>query len=94
MPNIEIHGMPNPELGLDNRFYMDIADLFNGAKYEDDLVITIVNDETLATDSIHRPFLRIVSTPGEHLDDAVDRLKVLKMDMEILELKRFIPGKS
>lgn len=90
MPNIEIHGVQDPRTGLDNKLYMQIADLVDGAEYEDDLVITIVNDEVLATDSLPRPFLRIVSTPGEHLDDVTNRLRSLQMDMEILELKRFI----
>jgi len=97
MPNIEIHGLQfNPEdLFAEDRVEQlidTIHQLFDGKPFQRDYVITNVLSDVSAHDGNPSPFLRICTTNAQgELEDILNTLVVLKMDMEVLILQRFIP---
>lgn len=69
-----------------------IFSLFEGKSYWKDMVITIVMDNTQDYREVPQPFLRIVSTPSEHIEEIVEILKRrFNMDIEVLMLAAFHP---
>jgi len=105
MPNIEIHGfgtqapisvsvygvqLKDPAFSLRARIFA----MFKDKPYFNDMVVTIVPDETVDKLNFHQPFLRVVSTPVPYIGEIIELLKTLNMDIEIQELTAFIPKKE
>ena len=109
MPNIEIHGFAtltfdSPvstktgyQVFLDEKAYWwrnSIWKLFSDKPYRSDMVVTIVPDHVSDKNLYRQPFLRVVSTPSDHLKEIVEILKTLNIDIEVQMLSAFFPKKS
>lgn len=94
MPNIEMHGV-RPQHNLAK--HREIAALFEGANYQDDIVVTLVADQVFDVHGQPRPFLRVIFTqnePSNIKDDCLKRLISLNMDTEVVMIWAFIPKKT
>lgn len=91
MPNIEIHGL-GAESGRKVR--KKIFELFQGAAYLDEIVVTRCPTTVVDTKGQIQPYLRLCSTPADYLDDAIKRLQQLGMDLEIIQLQSFHAKKT
>ena len=87
MSSIEIHGM---EKELAEKERENIFELFKEEEYVRDIVVTIFSTDV--RDRRHRklPFIRLIGS--DHLKEATVLLLELGLDLEILELKKFIGG--
>ena len=93
MPTIEIHGVrPEQAEFLRKR----IGNAFKGAPYAGATVImspaTVVASATGALDAFLRVYIT-ADNANEHLIDMMKRLKPFGYDIEVLEIKVFIPKK-
>lgn len=78
-------------------FFMKIQSQFKDAKYQEDIVISFTKDAVLNIQGKARPFLRVIFTENESFDvrdDFKNRLAVLRMDIEVLVIREFIPEKK
>lgn len=93
MPNIEIHGIgKNDAIELRNRIYFD---LFCSKPYIFDIVITIVINDTQDVCRENQPFLRVYATPNNQYADEIENvLRGIGLDIERIELKKFVAGKK
>jgi len=102
MPNIEIHGLCRSEAQKILRQIFDLFKISNpvgkasfvikDCDITSDLVVTIAEDDCEDAAAIPQPFLRVLSTPEQYLDELLKVLnRRLWIDVELVELKRFIP---
>ncbi len=93
MPNIEIHGVvATSEDDVRNR----IIAALTSAEYVEDVVISWVRSVVRCTRDGTQEFIRILATKealDKHLDDMLKRLGSVEFDIEVIELKRFVPKK-
>ncbi len=68
-----------------------IAKLFENKSYRDEYVLTVVLSEVTDHRNVHQPYLRLVSTPNDHIEDIIEELRKLKFDVEVMILTKFIP---
>ncbi len=87
MPNIEIYGL-RERSGI--RVINKIDRLFRGKDYKDEYVITHVPSFVVDRKKTSQPFLRLVTTPSDHVDDIINELMKIGMDLELMLLNRFI----
>jgi len=87
MTNIEVYGITN---GITKKL-IQINKIMENTAFEKDYVITFIKSTVTDRDDQPKPFIRVVSTP-ENIDNVVELLKPLNMDIEVLELKEFIPN--
>ena len=90
MPNIEIHGFGNSPAAL-NLTKKSIRRLMRGSKEQGDYVITPCNDTAEDHDGDSQPYIRLVSSEPDTIDNLLERLTPLEMDIEVLVINRFIP---
>lgn len=91
--NIEIHGdfgNPNVPSLLRHRIF----DLFSDKPYVTEMVVTVSTDYVCDIKRIKQPFIRLFNSRQEHIEEILEMLKTLNIDIEYLELKRFIPKKQ
>jgi hypothetical protein len=91
MPNIEIHGLNNEE---GENLRQKIVKLFKTKSWEDEYVVTLIPSSVTDKNSTRQPFIRLVTTPSLDNDAIVAELEKLEIDIELLELKKFIPKQS
>lgn len=99
MPNIEMHGI-RPDQNHEQ--HQLISKRLEGAKYRDDVVVTMVDDYVYDLQGISRPFLRLIFAKDDPAkiggvpvyDDCLKRLVALKMDIEVVIIHKFIPKKG
>lgn len=89
MPNIEIHGMETQMAEEERR---NIFRLFQAEAYVRDIVVTIFPTDTRDRRGRKIPFIRLVSNSEPYLQGVITLLLKLGLDIEILELQRFIEG--
>ncbi len=90
MPNIEMYGFSIDEVkGIDSM----IHELLEFTPYRDDYVTTFIESEVIDHYNRKQPFLRLVTTKNDHIDDILEELQKLKFDIEVMMLDRFIPKK-
>ncbi len=98
MPNIEIHGIGMRGVYVDDAYSLRnrIFALFGKKPYvqETETVVTIFDDEVTNVRKSRQPFLRVVSTPSEHLEEIVELLRTLDIDIEVQMLSAFFSKKS
>ena len=88
MPNIEMYGFNQEQASGVTAMIME---LFKNKPYRDEYVTTAVWSDVLDHRNVSQPYLRLVSTPNDHIEDIVEELLKLKFDVEVLILNRFIP---
>jgi len=88
MPNVEIHGF---RLGTGYGLRTQILELFQAKSWNKEYVVTIIPSEVTDCDGTEQPFIRLVNTPSPDNDAIIAELKKLELDIELLELKAFIP---
>jgi hypothetical protein len=97
--NIEIHGIP--QLGA-NAIRIGLYNLLRDEPFVEDLVIEVYPTTVEDREKKTQPFVRLVSTPNDYEARVIALLgKVFNLttggegiDIEILELKRFIAKKQ
>lgn len=88
MPNIELHGF-NKKTG--ETLSLKIHQAFLGKSYQKDYVISIFSTRVVDYEAMLQPFIRLVSTPHDHNKEILTELHKLGVDVEYLELSKFIP---
>lgn len=93
MPNIELHGYTSDETSV---LVSRLRGAFEHAKYRKHIVITYPGGFVRTIDNADAPFVRVYITTDNLaiIDDLELRLRVLAIDVEIVELKKFIPKKE
>ncbi len=86
MPNIEIHGVLDPD-----RMEDSIFKLFEDEKYADDMVVSIHDTKVVDRHGNGQPYLRLVNSCQDHTPAIIEKLKTLNIDIEFLPLQGFIP---
>jgi hypothetical protein len=92
MPNIEIHGVK--ELVESYNIRDKIFKLTDGQPFQEEIVVTTIQDVCVDIDGKAQPFLRIVTDKRNELNMLVNCLMPLKIDIEILVLDIFIPAQK
>ena len=88
MPNIEIHGLP---LEKAEALQKTIFILLSCYDFYDHAVVTIYPTWVRDHHNREQPFLRIVSSSTDDAEDIIKVLGSLKMDMEFVLMRRFVP---
>ena len=94
MPNFEIYG--NPEY-LPNAatFELDLNNALKGSAYANDVVTTRTLSSVEDLNGKKQAFIRIVATErflDAHLHDMLKRLAFLGLDIEVQELREYVPA--
>jgi len=91
MPNIEIHGLHSVEAkDLAEKIFTLTKDM--PKNIYGDHVITLYGTEVINRHSEPQPYLRILSSKTEHFDRLEEPLKALGIDLEFVEMVKFIPA--
>jgi len=93
MPNIEIHGLfwrGITKSELRNKIWR----LFDGKPFQADMVVSEIATDVSDVRGTEQPFLRLVSTLSPHTEEIMAQLETLNMDIEWLELKKFVPKRE
>lgn len=92
MPNIEIHGIRGSikYCGLIKKIFKRIEEL----SFAHEVVVTSFLDDCRDSSDESQPFLRIVISNASEIEPLVQQLKPLGMDIEVLNITAFIPGKK
>ena len=92
MPNIEIFGFEENEA---KKWEKKIFDAFQSKPYVQDIVVTI-HHNTTARDmkGKSQPFIRVSSSPNCHIEEILEVISSLKIDVEHLLLKCFLPAEN
>jgi len=88
MPNIEIYGLKDSD-GV--KVAEKIDELFREKDYRDEYVLTYIQSYVCDRKGIVQPYLRLVTTPSDHMEDIIGELRKIGMDIEVSLLERFIP---
>jgi len=92
MPNIEVHGTGAESVRLWNQIFdlikVGCPELLNEA------VVTIFDDVCTDRYGTPKPFLRISSSNPAHFEPLKTALSLLHLDIEISDLREFIPAKE
>ena len=88
MPNVEIHGLDQSSA---RHVRHQIFNIFRNTSCVDDMVVTIFPTNVTDVHDIDRPFLRLVNSCQAHTDNIIVLLGALGMDIEYLQLAKFIP---
>lgn len=93
MPNIEIFGFEKEEA---EKLEKNIFDAFQDKAYVEDMVVTIHHNTTVRDmNGQDQPFIRVSSSPNCHIDEILEVISSsLKIDVEHLALKCFLPAES
>jgi len=91
MPNVEFFG-----LAEETALYKiaKIKSVLKGHPCLHDMVFTIHEAKVIDQDEQSQPFIRLTSTPRKDIPWIIRTLKTLDLDIEHLELKKFIPAKK
>ncbi|MCK4554070.1 hypothetical protein KAU19_03845 [Candidatus Parcubacteria bacterium] len=90
MPNIEMYGLRHQEARKKEN---EIDELLRLKPYANDYVVTNISSIVLDKHAQRQPFLRLVSTRNDHIDNILKELQKLDMDIEVMILDKFIPKK-
>ena len=94
MPNIEIHASRKDQVTFARRA---VVNALKSAEYAKDVVITAHMTDPVDLSGNACPFLCVALTAEnakKHLKDLMTRLYDVPYDIELLELKKFIPHKG
>ena len=93
MPNIELHGYRNEE---EEELRGKLRGTFEHVSYRSHIVISRPQNYVRTIENLHAPFVRVYITADDPAanDDLEQRLRELNVDVEIVELKKFIPKKE
>jgi hypothetical protein len=97
MPNIEIHGTGDFQTRNEGmQLWKQIFDLIKVGCPEllNEAVVSIFNDICLDKVGLPQPFLRISSSNPAHFEPLKTALSLLHLDIEVSDLKEFIPAKK
>jgi hypothetical protein len=90
MSNIMVYGY-----GIDEgkKLAEEIHRLFEGKAYQSDYVVTVVVSQVEDHNHVSLPFLRIMATDicFGSFSDIIIELKKLRLDIEVVGVKKFIP---
>jgi hypothetical protein len=87
MPHIEMRGYGAKPIELRNKIRNAVKNLPEATEIVTSICPVIVTDQNDKS----TPFLRVISTKYDGLDDLLDRLKTLGEDIEVMPLERWIP---
>ena len=92
MPNIKIYGVSSTgQVPL----YKKIKELFIGEEYAKDMVVTFMNGTTvLSLDGKSQPYIQLEITSTDKYLPLMTRLEELGYDIQVIELRNFIPKKE
>jgi hypothetical protein len=89
MPNIELHSFTAiTAQGLRDRIFT----LFHDKLYEDEVVVSICPTRTFNTNLEVQPFLRLIHSCTDHVEEIIEILRTLCLDIEQLQLSTFYPA--
>ena len=88
MPNIMIYGL---EEGEAVKTGLKIDELLGGKYYGSEYVVTFVPSQVRDRKGVAQPYLKLVTTPNDHVDDILVELRKVGMDIEVSLLTQFIP---
>ena len=88
MPNIELHGFSSMDADIKKAA---IFNMFAKEACVKDMVVTTFANEVVDLNGAPQPFIRVTSTPNQHIDKIVKKLRSLGIDIEVLILKAFHP---
>jgi len=94
MPDIETHGLKRE---VAEALKSDIfKKYFSDKPYIGEMVVTIVPSEVTDVDGRKQPFLRLLSSDPGEADEILRTLerKIPDIDLEYVEIKKFIPKKQ
>ena len=91
MPNIEVHGLTiNDAIRIRKEIYA----IFNQKPYLEEITVEFHPTQARDHKLVSRPYLRIVTSRGDDqriVQEILETLESLNMDIEHIEIKRFIP---
>ena len=93
MINIEIHGGfrdPSAPAELEHQ----ISDLFKDRPYFDKIEVGFCNDHAHDLHGKETPFLRLLSSDPSLTEEILERLQIMNMDIQCLNVRKFIPKKQ
>jgi len=96
MPNIELHGFGNEKSHAAIEMRDRVFDLFSGKRgsiLKKDVVVTTVSDRVQDCTETEQPFIRLLMPFGDDFSFVISRLKILRVDVEVLPLQYFYPKK-
>ena len=93
MPNVEIHGLNWRDAVVLRR---KVFELFKDKPYVTEMVVTIYRTIVTNRNGNSKPFFRLVNSCQEHETEITNGLHntFLRMDIEHLDMKDFIPAKE
>ena len=99
MPNIEIYGLAvNSRGDIATRMVVELKDkifgLFKDSPFVGEMVVTAIDSDVTDKDYEEQPFLRLLSSKEDHVNEILEKLKTLGMDIEYQKLEKFILKKG
>ncbi|MFA5208401.1 MAG: hypothetical protein WC428_07210 [Candidatus Paceibacterota bacterium] len=91
MPNIELFGFSDP---FDKEVRKRVIKALKGVVPEKDIVITEHNVKVTNVRGRLAPFIRLTTTPIPELNQAVEALKDIPFDLEVMLLQQFHSAKK
>lgn len=88
MPNIKIYGV---SIGNLTRMYEDIKKIFENEPYAEHIVITHMESVVYNLEAEKQPYIQLELNCMKNYEQKVEKLKQLKMDIQVVKLHDFIP---